>query len=113
MPKKPYYKVDNEKMIVSFVVEKLTENEVKAVKNYIAFGYKPNAVKTEQLFPKKESLYTKDNIYKFLNSKGEEEVLAFEKWVNEKNDNGRKKGFISALKWFRSKYEKEFLNYFK
>ena len=58
MPKKPYYKVDNEKMIVSFVVEKLTENEVKAVKNYIAFGYKPNAVKTEQLFPKKESLYT-------------------------------------------------------
>ena len=67
MSKITYYKVDNDKMTVTFVVEKLTDSEVKAVKNYIAFGYKPNAVTIKQFLPNKENLYTKDNIIKFLN----------------------------------------------
>ena len=79
----------------------------------------------EKLYPAK-NIYTKENVEKFLKTKGKEAEEAFAAKKEEiaidketgatktyANGKPRKKGYVAALKWFKEEYGKEFLEFIK
>lgn len=105
MARNPKYVVDNKKKIVKADVAKLTDKEVKVLSKYIALGYvleDTPAVK----------IYTKENIKKFLKEK-KIEGFDFDALSKEKNDKGKAKGFVYALKKFRAEYDDDFKKFMK
>lgn len=119
MAKKSYCIIDDENLTVTFVPEKMTKKDIETTKVLIELGYKAKRVTVDEMYPKND-LFTKENVYKFLENKGEEEVNKFKEKENEnavdengvikkyKNGKPRKKGFIGALQDFRKEYEEEF-----
>lgn len=124
MAKKSYCIIDDENLTVTFVPEKMTKKDIETVKVLIELGYKAKRTTVEKMYPKNE-LFTKENVYKFLESKGEDELNKFKEKENENavdkngiaktyaNGNPRKKGFIGALQEFRKEYEDEFKAFMK
>lgn len=124
MAKKSYCIIDDENLTVTFVPEKMTKKDIETVKVLIELGYKAKRTTVEKMYPKNE-LFTKENVYKFLKSKGEDELNKFKEKENENavdkngiaktyaNGNPRKKGFIGALQEFRKEYESEFKAFMK
>lgn len=123
MAKKNYCIIDDTKQTITFVADKLTKKEQETIKGLIAIGYKANRTTAEELYPSK-NIYSKENVYKFLKSKGKEaeeafkaeaEAVAIDKETGAaktyKNGKPRKKGYVGALKKFRAEYEEEFLKF--
>lgn len=123
MAKKNYCIIDDTKQTITFVADKLTKKEQETIKGLIAIGYKVNRTTAEELYPSK-NIYSKENVYKFLKSKGKEaeeafkaeaEAVAIDKETGAaktyKNGKPRKKGYVGALKKFRAEYEEEFLKF--
>lgn len=123
MAKKNYCIIDDTKQTITFVADKLTKKEQETIKGLIAIGYNVNRTTAEELYPSK-NIYSKENVYKFLKSKGKEaeeafkaeaEAVAIDKETGAaktyKNGKPRKKGYVGALKKFRSEYEEEFLKF--
>ena len=109
------YKVDNEKQVVYAKVECLTAKQLKAVRNYLALGYKLRDK------PKGEKDFSKDSVIAYLNEHGTQEQIAeFNKKMKaqakdretgkpiyKKDGTPRTVGFIAGLKYFQN----EFPNY--
>ena len=124
MAKKSYCIIDDENLTVTFVPDKMTKKDIETTKVLIELGYKAKRITIDEMYPKKD-LFTKENIYKFLEHKGEDELYKFKEKENEtavdkngvikryKNGDPRKKGFIGALQDFRKEYEKEFKDFMK
>lgn len=104
--RKKQFDVDHKKKTIKANVEKLTPQELQAVNNYVALGYKLNI---GTIKPKSKGIYTKENINKFLKDKGYKFDL--KALSEELNEEGKKKGFIHAQRQFRNKYQDEFLAY--
>ena len=102
MARAPKYEIDNKKKVIKADVAKLSEKDIKKVKNYIALGYVLEEVEQKKI-------YTKENILAFIkDNKIDFDLNGLMAEVNEK---GNKKGFVYALKQFRSKYDDEFKKY--
>lgn len=123
MAKKNYCIIDDKKQIITFVADKLTKKEQETIKNLIAIGYKTNRTTAEDLYPENK-VYTKENVAKFLKTKGTnvekkfkaiQDEFAIDKTTGSiktyKNGKPRKKGYIAALKWFQEEYKEEFLKF--
>lgn len=122
MTKRSYCIIDDENLTVTFVPEKMTKKDIETTKVLIELGYKAKRTTVNEMYPKKD-LFTKENVYAFLESKGKNELEHFKEKENEiaKDENGvvktysngnpRKIGFIGALKEFRKEYEEEFKSY--
>ncbi len=104
--RKKQYEVDNKKKIITANVAKLTPEELQAVNNFVALGYK---LEIGTIKAKSKGLFTKANIEKFIKDKGIK--FNIDELSNELNEEGSKKGFIYAQKVFRSEYEKDFLTF--
>lgn len=105
MARTPKYTVDNKRHVVKADVAKLSEKDVKLVSKYIALGYTLEDTPTVKI-------YTKKNIEKFIKD-NHIEGFDFDKLAKEKNDNGKAKGFVYALKVFRKAYDDDFRKYMK
>ena len=123
MTRKNYCIIDDTKQTITFVADKLTKKEQETIKALIAIGYKANRTTAEELYPT-EKIYTKENVAKFLKSKGTDVEKKFNAIQEEpaidkatgatktyKNGNPRKKGYVAALKWFKEEYKEEFLKW--
>ena len=123
MARKNYCIIDDTNQTITFVADKLTKKEQETIKGLIAIGYKANRTTAEELYPT-EKIYTKENVAKFLKSKGADVEKKFKAIQEEpaidkdtgaaktyKNGNPRKKGYIAALKWFKEEYKEEFLKW--
>lgn len=122
MAKRSYCIIDDENLTVTFVPEKMTKKDIETTKVLIELGYKAKRTTVNEMYPKKD-LFTKENVYAFLESKGKNELEHFKEKENEiakdgngvvktySNGNPRKIGFIGALKEFRKEYEEEFKAY--
>ena len=119
--RKNYCIIDDAKQTITFVADKLTKKEQETIKGLIAIGYKANRTTAEKLYPAK-NIYTKENVEKFLKTKGKEaeatfaakkEEIAIDKKTGAaktySNGKPRKKGYVAALKWFKEQYAEEFL----
>lgn len=114
--------IDDDKQIVTFVPEKITSKEAAMIKGLIAIGYKPNRVEATALYQVEEK-YKKDKVEAFLEEKGEEAKEKFEAIMQEsatdkdgkikvcKNGKPRKKGYVGALRWFKTEYKTEYLEW--
>lgn len=122
-PKKSYCIINDKNQQITFVADKITKKEQETIRKLISIGYKANRITTEELYPKKK-IYTKENVLKFLKTKGGELEKKFNSIQEEpvidnltgtvkiyNNGKTRKKGYIAALKWFREEYKKEFLEF--
>ena len=104
MARAPKFTIDNKKKVVKADVEKLCDKELKIVSKYLALGYELEYEPTKKYF-------TKENIEKFIkDNKIDFDLKALSK---EKNDKGKEKGFVYALKVFRNQFEDEFMEYIK
>ena len=123
MAKKNYCIIDDTKQTITFVADKLTKKEQETIKGLIAIGYKANRTTAEELYPA-EKIYTKENVAKFLKSKGAEVEKKFKAIQEEpaidkatgaaktyKNGKPRKKGYVASLKWFKEEYKEEYLEW--
>ena len=109
------YEVNNAKKVVYAKVECLTEKQIKAVRNYLALGYKLEDK------PKGEKDFSKDSVIAYLKQYGTPEQIkkfndkmeaqAKDRETGEpifkKDGSPRKVGFIAGLKYFQN----EFPNY--
>lgn len=122
MAKRSYCIIDDENLTVTFVPEKMTKKDIETTKVLIELGYKAKRTTVNEMYPKKD-LFTKENVYAFLESKGKDELEKFKEKEKEiaKDENGVAKthpngnpryiGYIGALKEFRKEYEEEFKKY--
>ena len=105
--RKKQFEVDKENKTIVANVEKLTDKELQAVKNYVAIGY---TLEDRTVKAKSKGIYTKENIEKFLKD-NKDIKFDIEAYSNELNDKGKKKGFIYAQRVFRKEYQDAFLAY--
>ena len=121
MAKKNYCIIDDTKQTITFVADKLTKKEQETIKGLIAIGYKANRTTAEELYPA-EKIYTKENVAKFLKSKGADVEKKFKAIQEEpaidkatgaaktyKNGKPRKKGYVASLKRSKEEYTEEYL----
>jgi len=102
MARAPKFKIDNKKKKVFADVENLSEKEIKIVSKYLAIGYELEYKPTKKIF-------TIANIDKYIKAKGiSKEEFDRKALAKEKNEEGKEKGFVYALRVFRSKYEDDF-----
>ena len=107
MARAPKFEIDNKKKKVFADVENLSAKELKTVSKYLALGYELENKPAVKLF-------TKENIDKFIKAKGiPKEEFDRKALAKEKNDKGKEKGYVYALRVFRNKYEKEFREFMK
>lgn len=106
MARTPRYIVDNKKKEVVAYMEGLNSKELKIVGNYSAIGY---AIVPTDKVPNAKKLYTKENILKFLTDTKKDAEFNLLNLMKQKNEEGKKKGFVFALKEFRKKYDEEFI----
>lgn len=121
MKRRSYCTIDDTTHTITFVASKLTKKEQEQVKGLIAVGYIPIRKTAEDFYPER---FSKENVEKFLKTKGEQAEKAFNaekesKCIDKetgapklyKNGKARKKGYVGALKKFRDEYEEEFLKW--
>ena len=114
------YEVNNKKMTIKAVIAKLTEEELRVVKNYTVLGYKLNPVETLE-----KANYSREAVEKYIEENGTKEQLEeFKKKCNEpvldkdgnpkkynkdtknhKKDDIKTKGYINGLQWFKNEFE--------